>query len=40
MTTNGTFINGIELEVEQAYQISDGDEIKMGNTVFKFKTSE
>ncbi len=40
MTTNGTFINGEELEVEQAYEISDGDEIKMGNTVFKFKTSE
>ena len=40
MTTNGTFINGVELEVEQAYQISDGDEIKMGNTVFKFKSCE
>jgi hypothetical protein len=40
MTANGTFLNGEELEVEEAYDLNDGDDLKVGNTVFKFKTAE
>ncbi|NBN99835.1 MAG: FHA domain-containing protein [Flavobacteriia bacterium] len=39
MTTNGTFLNGEELEVEEAYDLHDGDELRLGNTVFKFKSA-
>ena len=38
MTTNGTFLNGDDMEVEKAYSMKDGDEVKMGDTVFIFKT--
>lgn len=40
MTANGTFLNGEELEVEEAYDLNDGDIVKVGNTSFRFKTSE
>jgi hypothetical protein len=40
MTANGTFLNGEELEVEEAYDLNDGDTIKVGNTLFRFKASE
>jgi hypothetical protein len=40
MTANGTFLNDEELEVEEAYDLNDGDTVKVGNTVFKFKASE
>jgi hypothetical protein len=40
MTANGTFINGQELEVEEAYDLKDGDDLKLGNTTFKFKSAE
>lgn len=38
MTSNGTFINGEELIPRKAYSIKDGDEVKLGDTVFTFKT--
>lgn len=40
MAANGTFINGEELEIEKAYPLTDGDEIRLANTVFKFKSCE
>lgn len=40
MTANGTFVNGEELEVEEAYNLNDGDEVRVGNTKFKFKSAE
>ena len=38
MAANGTFINNEELEIGQPYELKDGDELKLGNTVFKFKS--
>ena len=38
MAANGTFVNGNELEIQKATPINDGDEIKLGDTVFTFKT--
>lgn len=40
MAANGTFINDEELEIEKAYSLKDGDIIRLGNTVFIFKSSE
>ena len=40
MTVNGTYLNGEELEVEKAFQMMDGNEIRLGDTVFKFKSCE
>jgi len=40
MTANGTFLNDVELEVEEAYGLGDGDVIRVGNTTFKFKSAE
>jgi hypothetical protein len=40
MTANGTFLNDVELEVEEAYDLGDGDVIRVGNTTFKFKSAE
>mgnify|MGYP001027002001 CR=1 FL=1 len=40
MTANGTYVNGEELEVEEAYDLNDGDTVKVGNTVFRFKSAE
>ena len=38
MAANGTFVNGTEIEIEKAFAIKDGDEIKLGDTAFIFKT--
>lgn len=38
MAANGTFVNGDEIEIEKAFALKDGDEIKLGDTVFIFKT--
>lgn len=38
MAANGTYVNGEELEIGQPGEIKDGDELKLGKTVFKFKT--
>lgn len=38
MTSNGTSVNGTELEPRKAYEIKDGDEVKLGDTIFVFKT--
>ncbi|MEZ4845725.1 MAG: FHA domain-containing protein [Bdellovibrionota bacterium] len=35
-STNGTFVNGKRLEKEKEQLISDGDEIQIGDTVFRF----
>jgi pSer/pThr/pTyr-binding forkhead associated (FHA) protein len=40
MTANGTFLNGEELEVEKAYDLVDGDMLRLGSTEFKFKSYE
>ena len=39
VSTNGTTLNGNELTPREAYEINDGDEIKMGNTNLLFKTA-
>lgn len=39
MSANGSYINNVELEVGKTYDLNDGDEIKLGTTVFKFRTS-
>ncbi len=38
MAANGTFINNDELDIGQPFEMKDGDELKLGNTVFKFKS--
>lgn len=37
MATNGTYLNNEELEIGQPYEMNDGDELKLGDTVFLFK---
>lgn len=37
-SSHGTFVNNADIELEP-YYLQDGDVIKMGNTVFKFRTS-
>lgn len=37
-SSHGTFVNGEDIELEPRY-INDGDIIRVGNTVFKFRTS-
>jgi FHA domain len=38
MAANGTFINDEEIEVGQPHEVADGDTLRFGNSVFKFKT--
>jgi hypothetical protein len=38
MAANGTFINDDEIEVGQPMEVVDGDTLKFGKTVFRFKT--
>jgi pSer/pThr/pTyr-binding forkhead associated (FHA) protein len=38
MSSHGTFVNDIDIEDEH-FELHDGDVIKLGATVFKFKTS-
>ena len=37
-SSHGTFVNGNDIELEPCY-LQDGDEIRMGKTQFKFRTS-
>jgi len=37
-SSHGTFVNGVDIELEPRY-LKDGDIIRMGHTVFKFRTS-
>ncbi len=37
-SSHGTFVNDEDIELEPRY-LKDGDVIRMGNTVFKFRTS-
>ncbi len=39
MSSNGTFVNGEELQPRIPVKISDGDNIKVGDTSFLFRTS-
>jgi hypothetical protein len=38
MAANGSYLNGEEMEIRKPYDLVDGDEIRLGDTVFKFKT--
>ena len=38
MSSNGTFLNGKELDPNESPELKDGDSIKIGATDFKFKT--
>ena len=40
LSSNGTFLNGNDLDPNESPEIKDGDQIKLGNTVFKFKTCD
>jgi len=39
MSANGSWINNEPLEIGHPYVINDGDIIKLGDTIFKFKSS-
>lgn len=39
MAANGTYINNNELEVGKTYDLNDGDEVRLGTTIFKFRSS-
>ena len=39
VSSNGTLLNGEDLEPRKPYDIKDGDEIKVGNTNLLFKTA-
>jgi hypothetical protein len=39
MSANGSFINEEEMEISKPYEIKDGDVLRLGDTVFKFKSS-
>lgn len=39
MSANGTFLNGKELAPRNPVKITDNDEIKVGDTIFKFKAA-
>jgi pSer/pThr/pTyr-binding forkhead associated (FHA) protein len=39
MAANGTFINDSEIEVGVPYELKDGDKIKIGSTILKFRTA-
>lgn len=40
MSANGSFLNKEEMEIQKAYQLNDNDELRLGNTVFRFKSAE
>jgi pSer/pThr/pTyr-binding forkhead associated (FHA) protein len=39
MSANGSWINSEPMEIGHPYLLNDGDTIKLGDTVFKFKSS-
>ncbi len=39
MTANGTYINDAEIEIGVPYELKDGDKIKIGSTILKFRTA-
>jgi hypothetical protein len=39
MSANGTFINGLELEISKAYPLKDGDLLRIAKTEFRFKSA-
>jgi hypothetical protein len=40
MSANGSFLNGEEMEIQKAYEMNDNDILRLGNTVFRFKSAE
>ena len=40
MSANGSFLNSEEMEIQKAYEMKDNDELRLGNTVFRFKSAE
>jgi hypothetical protein len=40
MAANGTFLNGIEIEIGKPYEIKDKDQIRVGATILKFHSAE
>lgn len=40
MSANGSFLNGEEMEIQKAYQLNDNDDLRLGDTAFKFKSAE
>lgn len=40
MAANGTFLNGVELEIGKPYDLKDKDQIKVGATILKFHSAE
>jgi len=40
MAANGTFLNGVELEIGKPYEIKDKDQIRVGATILKFHSAE
>ena len=40
MSANGSFLNGEEMEIQKAYELHDKDELRLGNTIFKFKSAD
>jgi hypothetical protein len=39
MSANGSFLNGEDMEIGKPYELKDGDELRLGNAVFKFKSA-
>jgi hypothetical protein len=40
MSANGSFLNGQEMEIQKAYELKDNDVLRLGNTIFRFKSAE
>ena len=39
MSANGSFLNSEDMEIGKPYELKDGDELRLGNAVFKFKSA-
>ena len=37
---NMLLFNGEEMEIQKAYQLNDNDDLRLGDTAFKFKSAE
>jgi hypothetical protein len=40
MSANGSFLNDAEMEIQKAYELKDNDLLRLGNTLFRFKSAE
>jgi hypothetical protein len=39
MAANGSYLNGLELEIGKPYDMNDNDELRVGDTVFRFRVA-